>query len=81
MGLAVGGSSFLLIVCRRGMRNKAIRGIDWEVGVASTVLNPDGRVRVRGKEYGAATAVRVEAGSTIRVIPPVSAVLRVEPWS
>lgn len=73
---------FLLTLVVRSRKNKVVTGAEGmlgEVGVATTPLEPDGRVFVRGEYWNATATAPVPAGAAVRVTAIHGLVLTVEP--
>lgn len=73
---------FLVTLVVRARNAKSITGDEamiGQVGVAATILSPQGKVRVRGEYWDATSAVQVEEGGAVRVVAVEGIALRVEP--
>jgi len=73
---------FLLSLILRARANKVVTGISGmqdEMGVAHTALNPDGKVFVHGEFWDAISSHPVEAGARVKVVAIEGLELRVEP--
>ncbi len=61
---------FLVDIAVRARRNKVVtgkRGLIGEIGVARTLLRPEGKVFVHGELWNATSSVPVDPGSSVRV--------------
>jgi membrane-bound serine protease (ClpP class) len=73
---------FLVDIAVRARRNKVVtgeRGLIGEIGVAQTLLRPDGKVFVHGETWNARSAVPIDPGSSVRVTAVHDLTLTVEP--
>jgi membrane-bound serine protease (ClpP class) len=73
---------FLVDIAVRARRNKVVtgeRGLIGEIGVAQTLLRPDGKVFVHGEIWNAHSSVPIDPGSTVRVTAVHDLTLTVEP--
>lgn len=73
---------FLVDIAVRARRNKVVtgeRGLIGEIGVAQTLLRPDGKVFVHGEIWNAHASVPIDPGSSVRVTAVHDLTLTVEP--
>lgn len=73
---------FLVDIAVRARRNKVVtgeRGLIGEIGVAQTLLRPDGKVFVHGELWNAHSGVPIDPGSSVRVTAVHDLTLTVEP--
>jgi len=73
---------FLVDIAVRARRNKVVtgeRGLIGEIGVAQTLLRPDGKVFVHGEIWNARSSVPIDPGSSVRVTAVHDLTLTVEP--
>lgn len=73
---------FLMSIALKARRNKVVtgsQGMIGEIGVARTVLAPQGKVFVHGELWDALSSVKVEAGQSVVVRAIDGLQLRVEP--
>lgn len=73
---------FLVDIAVRARRNKVVtgeRGLIGEIGVAQTLLRPDGKVFVHGEIWNARSPVEINPGSSVRVTAVHDLTLTVEP--
>jgi membrane-bound serine protease (ClpP class) len=73
---------FLVDIAVRARRNKVVtgeRGLIGEIGVAQTLLRPDGKVFVHGEIWNARASVPIDPGSSVRVTAVHDLTLTVEP--
>lgn len=73
---------FLVDIAVRARRNKVVtgkRGLIGEIGVARTLLRPEGKVFVHGELWNATSSVPIDPGSSVRVTAVHDLTLTVEP--
>ncbi len=73
---------FLVDIAVRARRNKVVtgeRGLIGEIGVAHTLVRPDGKVFVHGEIWNARASVPIDPGSSVRVTAVHDLTLTVEP--
>jgi membrane-bound serine protease (ClpP class) len=73
---------FLVSMVIRARRNKVLTGAEGmvgELGVASTALEPEGQVLVRGEYWDAIAPAPIPAGAPVRVKSVIGLKLQVEP--
>ena len=73
---------FLVDIAVRARRNKVVtgeRGLIGEIGVAQTLLRPEGKVFVHGEIWNAHSSIPIDPGSSVRVIAVHDLTLTVEP--
>src|SRR5690348_12684165 len=73
---------FLVDIAMRARRNKVVtgdRGLIGEIGVARTLLRPEGKVFVHGELWNATSSVPIDPGSSVRVTAVHDLTLTVEP--
>ena len=69
----------LAISIRRRKPTTGIEGLIGEVGVASTDLAPEGKIKIHGEIWSASSAEPVRAGEKVRVTEANGLALKVEP--
>lgn len=73
---------FLVDIAVRARRNKVVtgdRGLIGEIGVAQTLLRPEGKVFVHGELWNARSSVAIDPGASVRVTAVRDLTLTVEP--
>jgi len=73
---------FLVDIAVRARRNKVVtgeRGLIGEIGVAQTLLRPEGKVFVHGELWNARSSVAIDPGASVRVTAVHDLTLMVEP--
>jgi membrane-bound serine protease (ClpP class) len=73
---------FLVDIAVRARRNKVVtgdRGLIGEIGVAQTLLRPEGKVFVHGELWNARSSVAIDPGACVRVTAVHDLTLTVEP--
>jgi membrane-bound serine protease (ClpP class) len=73
---------FLVDIAVRARRNKVVtgdRGLIGEIGVAQTLLRPEGKVFVHGEIWNARSSVAIDPGASVRVTAVHDLTLTVEP--
>lgn len=73
---------FLVDIAVRARRNKVVtgdRGLIGEIGIAQTLLQPEGKVFVHGEIWNARSSVAIDPGASVRVTAVHDLILTVEP--
>ena len=73
---------FLVDIAVRARRNKVVtgdRGLIGEIGVAQSLLRPEGKVFVHGEIWNARSSIAIDPGTSVRVTAVHDLTLTVEP--